>query len=396
MSLRFKRLKEEMGYFENVDSLTIESFLNLMVDLYRDVENGIGIDPENCACDDSDELVTNLTWLGTLLQQICLNYQYDIAQSDASEREQLRKVSTELEREVKALRKEKQACEDMRMQAAAKEKEKRRLEGEIALLKQKMPELKILENQNRALEQEKNAEQRKWDAASNLKKMMTEEIEKTRNNIKIINQELENRINPKLEQLRQELKERQEELGGLNEQIHVDDEKVRKLKKQTEELRRDIDNSDKQGILHRLKEKKSELEREKEAIARADREILRYEGEIRAVKEKKAQKEAKRDEKQREWKMLGLELENLEAEFADLIASEAQYASKKRRYNSLKTSAEQLRKDSVLLGKRSGMEAFSLEEELERAMSTISNYLTGVEEAIKKYSDQTETALQKN
>lgn len=394
MSLRFNVLKEEMEYFENAESLAIESFLDLMRDLYRDVENGVGIDPESCVCEDSDELAGNLIWLGALFQKIYRNYQYDISRSGASDRVQLKKVSTDLEREIKALQKEKQDCEDMRVQAAAKEKEKRRLEGEIALLKQKLPDLKILENQNRTLELEKDAEQKKWDDAQELKESLTGDIKNIEQKIKELHKEIKEQITPKLAQLGRDLNEAQKKHNGLNEQIQLDDEKVKKLKKQNEDLRRDIDNSDKQGILRQLEEKKTELQREKDAIADAESAIIRYNNEISGAKNEKVQKEAKRNEKKNEWSELDLELAELETEFANLIAAEALYAGKKRRYNSLKTSAEQLRKDSVLLGKRTGMEAFSLEEELERAMSTIGNYFAAVEEAIRKYSDRTEDALQ--
>lgn len=385
MPLHFSRLKNEMSYFENADELTIESVLDLMFDLYSDVAEGIGIGPEVCECDDSDALAENLIWMGTVFQNICRIYGKDIAVSNRSNQERLAGIQTDLEEEVLTLLNRKDAYEKTKARVVSLQKEKRILEGELSECKQKQPDLKTLENRVEQLKQEKEKAERDRNTKQDDCRQMIEEIDRL--NVEIAE------LTPSVNVLTSTLKARQDALMSLNTQINSDDVQIQKLNEQIERLRKDIERSDRVGILRHLQEQKSELEQIKTEIAGYISVIRTYEREIEDSKADKQRKEQELDQKRQDQEKLQKELENLEDVFNGLCSNREQYNKLKRRYNSLKMIAEQLQKDGAILCKRTGMENFSLQDDLERGMNAVGAYLSAVAAAIDQYSRKAEGSL---
>ena len=121
--------------------------------------------------------------------------------------------------------------------------------------------------------------------------------------------------------------------------------------------------------------------------------IEQCEKDILEIRESQQEKNEQLSKKRREKEDLQQKLEQLENEFEGLCDNRMQYNKLKRRYNSLKMIADQLRKDGTILCKRTGMEAFSLEDDLERGMNAVGTYLSGIAAAINQYSRQAEDSL---
>lgn len=392
MPLHFSRLKNEMSYFENADELTIESVLDLMFDLYSDVEEGIGIGPEVCECDDCDALIENLIWMGTVFQNICRIYGENIAVSNSVNQESLAGIRADLEQEVLVLLKRKDAYEKTKDRVVALQKEKRILEGELSVCKQRQPDLKTLENRVNQLKEEKDKAEQDRNTRQNNCSRMKVEIENITEEIGRLDEEIAE-LTPSVNVLTSTLNARRGALTSLNAQIESGDVQIQNLNDKIERLRKDIERSDREGILRHLQDQKSELEQIKTEIAGCISVTRQYEKEIRGAEEEKRLKERELDQKRREQEKMQQELEQLEGVFDGLRSNQEQYNKLKRRYNSLKMIAEQLQKDGEILCKRTGMEKFSLQDDLERGMNAVGAYLSAVAAAIDQYSRKAEDCL---
>lgn len=388
-----------MSYFENADTLTIESVLDLMMDLYNDVAEGIGIEPEVCECDDGDALAENLIWMGTVFQNICRLYRSNIASSGRVNLERLATMYRDLEQEVKTLQRRKVTYENETARLVELQKKKRNLEGELSDIRQKQPELEALQYKVEQLKVEKEQVEQKWAVSRSARTQIETTITQTRGLINDLDEQIRDRSAVKAE-LEKTQTLRGKELLDLNAQIKSGDTEISKLNGQIEALRKDIAQSDKAGILRNLQNQQFELEQEKRAIEVCIAEIRTCEREIKEAREEKAKKNSelekkRRDQERAQQELIQLQqnLEQFEEVLDGLSGGRGQYNKLKRRYQSLQMITEQLRKDGAILCKRTGMESFSLRDDLDRAMNAIGSYLTSVAAAIDQYSSQTENRI---
>lgn len=286
MALRFSRLKSEMPYFENADALSIESVLDLMFDLYSDVEEGIGIGPEDCGCDDSDALTENLIWMGTVFQNIYRVYSKEISAAGSSNQNRLIRIRADLDREIQTLLERKNTYEKTKERVVVLQKEKRTLEGELSECREKQSELKALENRVAQLKKEKAKADEDWKKSQNDCQKLEKAISETTGEIDKLDEKIRDELTPHMKELTDTLTERQNELKRLNTKIQSGDEQSERLKGQIEKLQSDIENSDQEGILLRLQEQESALKQEKNELAELGLKIEQCEKDILEIRER--------------------------------------------------------------------------------------------------------------